>query len=87
MFFGKLVLDSTTLFLVTVGLGKFLLLAKVTKNRLIDMYTWLLALSIYTVPLAVYNVGSGLRYSIPLFVVLLFVFMMSEKNGVQNECR
>lgn len=87
VFFGKLVLDSTTLFLVTVGLGKFLLLAKVTKNRLIDMYTWLLALSIYTVPLAVYNVGSALRYSIPLFVVLLFVFMMSKKNGVQNECR
>jgi hypothetical protein len=75
VFLGKLELGTSTLLFFTAGLGKLLLLTKVTKKRLNDSYIWFLAISIYTVPLAVYNVGSALRYSIPLFVVLLFVFM------------
>lgn len=78
--FGNLVLEWTTFLFLIVGFGKIILFSKVNNRSLSNYYLTVLAFSAYAVPLSVYNIGSSLRYCIPLFITFLLLYCTSDRN-------
>lgn len=84
-FFNAPSIYSSILFIIA-GLGKVLLFYKLYKISKKYYYLWIINLIIYGVPLSVYNVGSSLRYSTPIMVIMLYSFAILRKEII-NERR
>ena len=53
------------------------------KHSFLHGYLWFIAISIYAVPLSIYNVGSSMRYIIPITIIMLFIYLIQKER--QNE--
>ena len=85
IFFGLMKLKLAALPIILAGFGKILMFTKIFRRKYIVGYLWLIATSVYAVPLSVYNVGSSLRYSIPLLLIIFFTLVKYQEK--KNECR
>ena len=66
--------------MTTVGIAKILLIYKFCKIRFVYGYLWFSALIIYGVPLSIVNVGSSVRYTIPIMIVMLYSYTIMKKE-------
>lgn len=85
VFFGFTKIIITALPIMITGVGKLLLLFQLNKKNFMIGCLWFIAISIYAVPLSVYNIGSSLRYSIPIMVMMLYT--ITKLREQLNECR
>jgi len=85
IFFGFMKLKLVALPIIFAGFGKLLMFTKIFRRKYLEGYLWLIATSVYAVPLSVYNVGSSLRYSIPLLIIIFFTLVKFQEK--KNECR
>lgn len=82
IFFGFLEAPNIIIriLMTTVGIAKILLIYKFCKIRFVYGYLWFSALIIYGVPLSIVNVGSSVRYTIPIMIVMLYSYTIMKKE-------
>mgnify|MGYP007004760135 CR=1 FL=1 len=87
IFFGFL-FDAPNIiirFLVIIaGIGKILLIYKICKIRLVYGYLWFSAFVIYGLPLSIVNVGSSMRYTIPITIIMLYSYTIMRKEIIDE---
>ena len=67
-----------------VGFGKIILIYNFFKIRFTYGYLWLTSLIIYGVPLSIYNVGSSLRFTIPITIIILYSYIILKKEIIDE---
>ena len=84
--FGFLSMNNILIFFLSLiaGVGKLLLIYKFYKIKLLYSYAFILCLLIYGTPISVYNVGSSLRYLIPLYLLFLYSWILLNKTTKES---
>ena len=67
-----------------VGFGKIILIYNFFKIRFAFGYLWLTSLIIYAVPISIYNVGSSLRFTIPITIIMLYSYIILKKEIIDE---
>ena len=85
IFFSFIDAPSLMIRLLTtvVGIGKILLIYNFFKIKFLYGYLWFLTLIICVLPISIYNVGSSLRFSVPVMIIMLYSYItlqMKDEN-------